>query len=238
MNERYAVYYAPATQSPLWRLASRWLGRDAATGTRCVQPATSGITPDQMWQFTQSARRYGFHATLKPPMRLRDGIDAASLKDALDAFARNTAPVDLGLIEVDTIGGFLALVPRMQDDDVTRFAADCVREFDIFRAPPTEEEIERRRSAGLTERQRELLEAYGYPYVMEEFRLHLTLSDRLDRPDRDALKAGAAEWFGPVREERLVLDRVCLFREPEPDKPFERLADFPLTGAMIKENVA
>lgn len=238
MNDRYAVFYAPSVEHPLWRLGSLWLGRDASTGARRVQPAVPGIPPEDMRECTRTARRYGFHATLKPPMRLSPGADPASLRDALEVFARTHPPVTLGRLEVRAIGGFLALMPAAQGPDLTRLAADCVREFEIFRAPPNPEEMQKRRSADLTARQIELLGAYGYPYVMEEFRFHMTLSDRLERGPRDILKAAATEWFEPVGHEPLVMDRICLFREPEPGAPFERLGDFPLAGTAIEEDVA
>ena len=50
---RVAFYYAPADDDPLARAAADWFAAH----------------PD----VTRDARSYGFHATLKPPMRLRDG---------------------------------------------------------------------------------------------------------------------------------------------------------------------
>src|SRR5690606_21547575 len=70
---RYAVYFAPAEDSALNRLASRWLGRCAYTGTRYPPTGIGEITPAAQEEITAEPRRYGFHATLKPPFRLPQG---------------------------------------------------------------------------------------------------------------------------------------------------------------------
>ncbi len=40
-------------------------------------------------------------------------------------------------------------------------------------------ELQRRRAANLTPRQEFLLMHWGYPYVLDEFRFHMTLTRRL-----------------------------------------------------------
>ena len=84
---------------------------------------------------------------------------------------------------------------------------------------------------GLSERQIELLDAYGYPYVFEEFRFHMTLTDRLDDADARDIATAASTWFGPVLEEPVLLDRLVLFHEAEAGKPFRRVGDFKLGAA-------
>ena len=67
---RVAVYYAPAADDPLWARGCTWLGRDPETGVELPQPDIDGIAA----QVTEP-RRYGFHATLKPPMQLTGTLD-------------------------------------------------------------------------------------------------------------------------------------------------------------------
>ena len=83
----------------------------------------------------------------------------------------------------------------------------------------------------LTPRQVDLLDRYGYPYVLEEFRFHMTLTDRLAVDQRDARRQDAERWFHDCLAAPLLLDRLVLFREPEPGAPFARLADYLLRGA-------
>ena len=48
-----------------------------------------------------------------------------------------------------------------------------------FARPPGAAELERRRKAGLSAAQEKMLLRWGYPYVLDEFRFHLTLTGRL-----------------------------------------------------------
>jgi len=227
MAERYAIYYAPGVTTPLWEKAATWLGRDAATGDLFDGPV-AGIGRDRLLNLTQSANRYGFHATIKAPMALLDGALPDDLHGAMRSFATEHGPVDMGRMTLALINGFIALVPAGQSEAVQDFAAHVVEAFEPFRAPMSIKDRAARVSKGLTPRQEELLDGYGYPYVFEEFQLHMTLTDRLGGPDRDDLFSAATTWFGPLLDQPVLLDRLVLFEEPERGRPFIRTAEFPL----------
>ena len=209
MTERFAIYYAPARDAVLTRRAESWLGRP------------------ELQSLTAAARRYGFHATLKAPMVLAQS--RAAFEDALGAFASRTAPVELELAPA-LIDGFLALIASPQPELVTALAAKVVEEFEPFRAPLGQAERNRRMLARLTPRQVELLNRHGYPYVLEEFRFHMTLTDRLPDDRRAPLLAEASGWFADCLAEPVLLDRLALFHEPAPGAPFARLGDYLLRG--------
>ncbi|MDB5474169.1 MAG: hypothetical protein JWP99_1472 [Devosia sp.] len=229
MTQRFAIYFAPSTTSNLWERAAIWLGRDAANGDALDGPV-AGIERDRLLNLTQSANRYGFHATLKAPMALAEGASEADLRAALTDFAVQHAPVDLGLPQLASLEGFLALLvaPNEQLQD---FAAHVVEAFEPLRAPMSVKQRAARASRGLSERQLELLDAYGYPHVFEQFRFHMTLSDRLGEADAAEIARAAHTWFAPVLAEPLLLDRLSLFHEPDSGKPFQRVADFKLGPA-------
>lgn len=231
MPERLAIYYAPPTTSELWQRAARWLGRDAATGN-ISNADIPGIDGETLTALTVSATRYGFHATLKPPMGLADGRTAEELAQALQQFVLRNGQVSIGKLELRLLDGFLALTPVQQSDELTAFAGKVVTEFDPFRAPMSAGERERRLKSKLTAYQIGLLDHYGYPYVMDEFRFHMTLTDRLAVEQREEVIAAAADWFAPVLDEVYVVDRLSLFAEPEPGTPFLRRADFPLSSKV------
>lgn len=212
MPERFAIYFAPARDSQLWERAQAWL----------AQPELAGKTV--------SARRYGFHATIKAPMVLKAGTDRAGLEAALQTFGETAGPAELAGLAPRPIDGFLALTTEPQPVAVTRLAETVTLAFEPFRAPLTEAEMARRQQAPLTPRQVELLRAYGYPYVMDEFRFHMTLTDRLAAAEREAVAARAADWFGEALAKPILLDRLVLFREPAPGADFERLDDYVLSG--------
>lgn len=226
MTERFAIYFAPSATSNLWERAATWLGRDAADGELFSGPV-AGIDRDRLLNLTQSANRYGFHATIKAPMLLADGMTQADLQEALAEFAGRHQPFSLGQLKLASLHGFLALVLDGEHEQLQDFAAHVVEDFEPFRAPLSVKD-RAKRAQGLSERQIELLDAYGYPYVFEEFQFHMTLTDRLAGEDEQEVMQAAATWFGPVLEEPLLFDRLSLFHEPDTGKPFRRLADFKL----------
>jgi len=232
MPQRYGIYFAPAATSELWALATAWLGRDALTEAS-TEADIAGLAFARRFALTISARRYGFHATLKAPMALDAKLEGKDLDRALKAYAETVAPIDIGPIVLRPIDGFLALVPDAQRQDLTDFVQRLVAAFDDFRAPTSEADRARRiATSKLTPRQIELLDQFGYPYVMEQFRFHMTLTDRLQGPDQAEVAAAAANWFGPVTGKDLLLDRLVLFHEAEPGAPFRRLRDYPLGGEL------
>jgi hypothetical protein len=229
MPERFALYYAPATTNPLWLKAVQWLDRDPARGTP-VPADIEGIAAEYRHRISRSARRYGFHATIKAPMLLAAGVGRRELEEELTAFALKHPAVEIGHLVPRFIDWFLALVPAEQGKALTDFAGEVVAHFDRFRAPMTPGDREKRiRGGTYTGHQIELLDRYGYPHVMDEFQFHMTLTDRLPEGEREAVLAAAATWFAPVIAAPFMLDRLALFRETEPGAPFDRVADFPLS---------
>lgn len=230
MPQRYGLYFAPAATSELWRLAAEWLGRNPLTGA-ADETRIAGLSFERRFALTVSARRYGFHATLKAPMTLGAKLEGKDLDRAIKAWVETVAPVDIGPIVLRPIEGFLALVPDVQARALTDFVQKVVADFDGFRAPASEADRAKRIAASkLTPRQIELLDEFGYPYVMEQFRFHMTLTDRLQAADQVEAAAAAASWFAPVIGKDLLLDRLVLFHEAEPGAPFIRLRDYLLKG--------
>lgn len=228
MPQRFAIYYAPATTEGLWDRASVWLGRDPGSG-HLHDGAVAGIDRTRLLNLTQSAGRYGFHATIKPPFALADGQSPAGLDAALAELCRSLSPVNLGPLTIGDLAGFLALVPQRQDNpQLLDLAAHVVEALEPFRAPLSLRDRAARAAHGLTARQEELLDAYGYPYVFDEFQFHMTLTDRLGDEDRRDLLAAAQTWFGPVLGQDVVLDRLVIYHEAENRLPFRRLAEFKL----------
>lgn len=218
---RHAIYFAPAPGTALHMLGSHWLGRDAFTGETLEQPAVAGLAA-----VTGDSRRYGFHATLKPPFALRDMVEPEALLRAVAALATEEKCFRVSL-KVALLDRFLALVPRGPCEPLHRIADRAVRELDGFRRPASAEELARRRSAGLSERQERNLADWGYPYVFEDFRFHMTLTERLPATEVDRFEAAATEHFGPVLAAPVLIDGLALFAEPAPGAPFVATRHFP-----------
>lgn len=231
MTYRYAIYAAPAPGSALANHAAAWLGREALSGLPRPHPLPLAMSMEAVVAITREADRYGFHGTLKPPFRLADGRDEAALLDALSAYASRTAAVDLGPLSVQDLSGFIALRPVVSPSALGALAADIVETFDGFRRPPDANELARRRAHGLTPAQEANLARWGYPYVMDEFRLHFTLTSRLAAAERVLLIDWLGRYFAPALAQPFVLDTLWLFAEPAPGAPFRQVAGVALTGS-------
>jgi 2'-5' RNA ligase len=185
---------------------------------------------------TTDPRKYGFHATLKAPLSLAQGKTEAELVAACEAFADKPRPIPLITPVVDSISGFIAVVPAQPSAELKRFAADCVREFDKFRAPLTPEDRARRNPSALTQRQREYLDRWGYPYVMDDFRFHMTLTGRLDAERRPPLLAMLRSRFSELGLNSHAVDRIALFRQEKPDSRFRVVKHWKLRQAAPDRN--
>src|SRR6478609_1920161 len=212
---RYAIYYAPARNSALDRFGAELLGHDAWTGTALPFPARIVEQIPDWQELSADPRKYGFHATLKAPMALADGKTEAALLAACADFAGQARPIPLLTPVVDSISGFIAVIPKERSQLLEQFAADCVRAFDSFRAPLTPDDRARRNPAKLSPRQVEYLDRWGYPYVMEEFRFHMTLTGRLGDIRRESVLAMLRERFARLELETLAVDRLALFRQDD-----------------------
>ncbi|RUT30322.1 DUF1045 domain-containing protein [Arsenicitalea aurantiaca] len=228
MTERFAIYYAPGQTTALWQRASQWLGRDAATGAM-LQPPVPGLMRGRLNMLVAQPARYGFHATLKAPMRLAPGTTREALEGALADFVMTRRGAAIGRLRLAIFDRTLVLMPELQSERLRQLAAQCVVAFEPFRAPLRAEDRARRAASGLSERQLMLLERFGYPYVMEAFRFHMTLTGRLAPEEAGPVQAAAQAFFAPVLEAPLTLDRLSLFHEPAPGQPLRRLVDFPFS---------
>jgi putative phosphonate metabolism protein len=225
---RYAIYYAPAPDSALSRFGAQLLGYDAHSGTDLPFPDGITLSHADWLDVTRDPRKYGFHATLKAPMTLADGKTEADLATACETFAATARRIPIIEPVVESIDGFIAVIPAAPSADLTKLAADVTREFDSFRAPLTQEDRARRNPAKLTPRQRDYLDRWGYPYVMEEFRFHMTLTGRLDAARREPVMAMLKSGFSELDLKKLAIDRVVLCRQDGPHSRFRIVRDYVL----------
>jgi putative phosphonate metabolism protein len=211
MSKRFAIYFAPQADGPLWRFGCRWLGRDPEQDRRLAPYDVPGFTVKELDAITASPRAYGFHGTLKPPFLLANGTTEAELRSAVQEFAKSVRPFTLPPLRLAHLRGFLALQPATRCDALHRLADACVQQFDRFRRLPEEAELRSRRMAGLTQRQEVLLGQFGYPYVLDQFHFHLTLTGRLD----NELSARLLPWLefelGAALMQAERVHELCLF---------------------------
>lgn len=232
---RYAIYWAPPPESPLAQLGNAWLGRNAdgddGTGALSPRSPVAGFMPEQLESLTAEPRRYALHATLKPPFALADGCEAETLCADLARFASGRAAFVMPRLRLQPIGRrFLALTPSAPCPALDVLAARCVTEFDPYRREPSPDEIVRRRAGGLDPVEEMNLQRWGYPYVLERFRFHVTLTGPLDATVLDRLQPPLAAQFAPATAQPVRIADIALFVEPGPGEPFRLARRFALRG--------
>jgi hypothetical protein len=222
--QRHAVYFAPAATHPLWLAGCRWLGRDARAGHALTPPARHAVSTP--W-------RYGFHATLKAPLRLAAGCSAADWRAAVQAVAARHQAFVMPSLEVAWLADFMALrpcAPVPASDPLRRLADDCVLTLDRWREAAPAASIRSAPPGGWSERQMQQLAQLGYAHVLEDWRFHITLSNAQaggrdttgechaeDRHQR--LFRAAQAHFADALAQPLHCDALCLFTESAPGAP-------------------
>jgi 2'-5' RNA ligase len=244
-HSRYALYLTPPLGSDLWTFGCDVIGRDASTGKDIEGFAPEGHSSESWRELTDDPRRYGFHATLVAPFRLRADLEVADLIDGVAAFAAKAHPFEVGQVQIGKIGAadggaFVVLKPTGPSRELHAFEEKAVRGLDVLRAPLTHAERRKREAARLTPLQRYYLDVWGYPYVLSEFRPHFTLTNAVD-DSKEIEKALSWDFQMRVGSPLLRIETLALFGERESDGQFEILREFPLgrrRGARRKRAVA
>lgn len=232
---RYAIYFTPPADDPLTRRASHWLGRNALSGEMLAQPIVEAFSEAEFSALTFDPRRYGFHATMKAPFELAGGASESELIDAFEGFAAGQTAFTLPSLVLGQLGPFFALVPGSASPELQALASDCVTVFDRFRAPLDEQDIARRRPERLTASERRNLMAWGYPYVLDDFRFHMTLTGPVEHDDQPAMRAAIDAHFTGLLDRARDIDALSLFIEPARGAPFTLHHMVPLAGNATRK---
>lgn len=225
--KRYAVYYAPR-EGGFADAAARWLGWDVAKGFDVDQPKFESL-PLPLSDLTKAPRKYGFHGTIRAPFRTAPDVTETEVRACVAEIARTLPTVEMEGLDLGVLHGFLAFTPKGDLSALMALGAAVVKGTNTLRAPLNDAERARRNPEKLSLRQRELLDLYGYPGVMEEFKFHLTLSDHLTEPQIDPLQAVAMSYFSGLMPTPFVIEDLCLFGE-DMDGRFHLIYRYGLTG--------
>jgi len=229
--KRFAVYYAPEP-GPLADFGAHWLGWDMATGRFVHHPSIDGL---DIATLTATPRKYGLHGTIKPPFRLAEGCTISDLETATAALCAQMAPLQLEGLALSRLGGFLALTITGDTAPLNQLANKTVQTLDPFRAALSEAELERRRKARLSPQQEALLAKWGYPYVMEEFRFHITLTGKMPRTEAEAVRNHIEPVITPLLPRPFPVESLCLVGEDE-NGLFHMIRRYALTGPSAASN--
>src|SRR5438445_432365 len=79
-------------------------------------------------------------------------------------------------------------------------------------------------ATGLSARQAELLARWGYPYVHDEFRFHMTLTGPIADDERPAFLASLVKAYDGLSGDHLELGAISLMRQDDRTSRFHVVA--------------
>ncbi|MBP1883570.1 DUF1045 domain-containing protein [Sinorhizobium mexicanum] len=237
---RYAICFTPPMGDPLSAVAASWLGRNVYSDEPTELPSIAGLTVSEIAFHTAAPRRFGFHAMIMAPFCLNPAADEADLLKALMHFASAETPFEIARMEVARFSQCWGLVPQVPSQEMHLLAARVVQTFDRFRAPISEDEIERCDPDRLTAPQFSNLHRWGDPYVMDEYRFHMKLTGALNPETARRMEAPLRELFEPYLERPLAIGSLALFIEQDPGAPMRVHSQHPLgkISARLRDGTA
>ncbi len=148
--------------------------------------------------------------------------------EKIGELANSLKGFSIGKLELSQIGEFIALTPGSSYwKKLSKFAAKCVIDLDVYRAPLSREDLVRRQFHMLDQREQDLLMTWGYHLVMERFMFHMSLTGPIKNEIRCSVVQALKHKIDELNEkEALRLDRICLFTQTEPGQSFIRKQDW------------
>ena len=218
---RYALYFVPGEPTEFHELGARWLGRDAYSSKRLASPPCRRVSEETFLELTSKPRRYGFHATMRAPFELLDGSTETDLARALHELCTSFSPFEIS-VSPQIKNNNLVLQLDDPSELMDLLHRKCLQSVEAFRAVPSPAYLARRRRANLSANQDKLLLKWGYPYVLDEFDWHMTLSSIVS--DHELLQAfyrDAVDHFHSIMNRPQIVDSMTLCRQASQDMSFE-----------------
>ena len=227
--ERYAVYFVPPHDSALAAFGRAWLGIDIDTGETCERTSFAGISDERLRALTDAPRLYGFYGTIKPPFALATHTSVDGLLSAARLCAQSMSTTEIPPLEVAVIGKFLALSPIKSSVKLAGLATSCVRALEGFRRPLSDKEAAQYRQSKLTVHQEQMLDHWGYPFVLEEFRFHMTLTDRIDDgAERESVYTAAEAACEPFLGNPVAVTEIAVCVQSAPSSAMKIIERIPI----------
>ena len=227
---RYVIYYTPQPGTALAAFGRSWFGR--ANGGMTLQAfSDSGLAGTSFAKIAAAPGSYaGLHALLRAPFTLRDGVGVDAVKSRIINFAARRKPIETGPLTLSRAGRSLVLRPVEAKPALEWLAAQCVAAFEDFAAPPSDVERTEYAVPDLNDYQRVLLESFGDPYVLSEYRFAITLTGPLDATHLE--RVAQALW--PVLEEicasGVSVDALSLFGDTGGRSPMRLIGRYRLAA--------
>ena len=216
--KRYAIYYAPIENCGLDVFGKCLLGWDPYKGEEITNSYPPKLPNLQKFsRFVLTPKQYGFHGTIKAPFRLKDGYTYNDLENKVCEISKQIHSFYIDKLIIKKLGNFIALIPtnNLKVNDVSN---KFVEGLDYLRDELSENEIKKRNPIKLTSRQKKMLFKWGYPYVFNEFKFHLTLTSKLNIEEIDDVFKSLQNILTQFNLIKINFNSVCIFGQKSDEK--------------------
>ena len=162
---------------------------------------------------TKAPRKYGLHATLTP-IQIEFVSERIALIAGFEEFCAKQAPARSGRRHQRLLAGFCT-GSSVRSRATQSISGRLCYVFDPFRAHLNEAELAKRRNRRLNQYQDDMLLKWGYPYVFDAFRFHITLTGQINSQLADRLIPFLSSWLDPILEDPFYINDLVLAGEDD-----------------------
>ena len=232
--KRVAIYFLPKKNSSLENFGKNLLGRDInkkkkiSLTRRQKYFINRGFTYfDELKDYCEEPAKYGFHATLKAPFRLKRNVKTKNFYDVISHIAAQHSRFKIKGLKIVYSKKFTFITSRKPNKLLINLENDLVKHLDTFRAELNKTEIKKRIPDSLTFKQNKYLKEWGYPFVLDQFKFHMTLMNQNNNKLSNKQKLELEKLIYKISNNLLEFNEISLLGENK-NGYFEEIKRFKL----------
>lgn len=232
--KRVAIYFLPKKNSSLENFGKNLLGRDInkkkkiSLTRRQKYFINRGFTYfDELKDYCEEPAKYGFHATLKAPFRLKRNVKTKNFYDVISHIAAQHSRFKIKGLKIVYSKKFTFITSRKPNKLLINLENDLVKHLDTFRAELNKTEIKKRIPDSLTFKQNKYLKEWGYPFVFDQFKFHMTLMNQNNNKLSNKQKLELEKLIYKISNNVIEFNEISLLGENK-NGHFEEIKRFKL----------
>ena len=232
--KRVAIYFLPKKNSSLENFGKNLLGRDInkkkkiSLTRRQKYFISRGFTFfDELKDYCEQPAKYGFHATLKAPFRLKRNVKTKNFYDVISHIAAQHSRFKIKGLKIVYSKKFTFITSRKPNKLLRNLENDLVKHLDTFRAELNKTEIKKRIPDSLTFKQNKYLKEWGYPFVFDQFKFHMTLMNQNNNKLSNKQKLELEKLIYKISNNVIEFNEISLLGENK-NGHFEEIKRFKL----------
>ena len=234
--KRVAIYFLPKKNSSLENFGKNLLGRDInkkkkiSLTRRQKYFINRGFTYfDELKDYCEEPAKYGFHATLKAPFRLKRNVKTKNFYDVISHIAAQHSRFKIKGLKIVYSKKFTFITSRKPNKLLINLENDLVKHLDTFRAELNKTEIKKRIPDSLTFKQNKYLKEWGYPFVFDQFKFHMTLMNQNNNKLSNKQKLELEKLIYKISNNVIEFNEISLLGENK-NGHFEEIKRFKLNS--------